>query len=109
MKSILIASAAAALAFGAAPAAMAAHAGSPYANVDRSNDAGNDTGDSKIDALNAAQLDQNYKGQYYNFTPGAAPPPSAAPSGAMVTQEGNVPPPPRPMRRPVRRPAPPPQ
>jgi hypothetical protein len=40
---------------------MAAHAGAPYTNVDHRNDAGNDTGDSQVDALNAAQLNQNYQ------------------------------------------------
>jgi hypothetical protein len=44
-------------------AAYAAHAGAPYKNVDKRNDAGNDTGDSKVDELNAQQLNQNYKGQ----------------------------------------------
>jgi hypothetical protein len=58
----------AALALVAAPAIMpsaahAAHAGAPYKNVDKRNDAGNDTGDSKVDQLNAAQLNQNYQGQ----------------------------------------------
>ncbi len=43
--------------------AHAAHAGAPYKNVDKRNDAGNDTGDSKVDELNAQQLNQNYKGQ----------------------------------------------
>lgn len=38
--------------------AYAAHAGAPYANVDKRNDAGNDTGDSEVDKLNAAQLNQ---------------------------------------------------
>jgi hypothetical protein len=33
------------------------------AGVDKRNDAGNDTGDSKVDALNAQQLNQNYQGQ----------------------------------------------
>ncbi len=50
---------AAGLTFTAAPA-FAAHAGAPYANVDKRNDSGNDTGDSQVDALNAAQLNQNY-------------------------------------------------
>jgi hypothetical protein len=58
----------AALALVAAPAlvptvAHAAHAGAPYKNVDKKNDAGNDTGDSKVDQLNAQQLNQNYHGQ----------------------------------------------
>ncbi len=53
--------------------AYAAHAGAPYQNVDKKNDAGNDTGDSKIDQLNAAQLNQ-----------GVAPAPAQAitPDGA---------------------------
>ncbi len=38
--------------------AYAAHAGAPYQNVDKRNDAGNDTGDSQTDQLNAAQLNQ---------------------------------------------------
>ncbi len=58
----------AAFALVAAPAmipsvAHAAHAGAPYKNVDKRNDAGNDTGDSKVDQLNAQQLNQNYQGQ----------------------------------------------
>ena len=58
----------AALALVASPAllpsaAHAAHAGAPYKNVNKKNDAGNDTGDAKVDELNAAQLNQNYKGQ----------------------------------------------
>lgn len=58
----------AALALIAAPAlvpsvAHAAHAGAPYKNVNKKNDAGNNTGDSKVDQLNAQQLNQNYQGQ----------------------------------------------
>ncbi len=58
----------AALALVAAPAlvpsvAHAAHAGAPYKNVNKKNDAGNDTGDAKVDDLNAQQLNQNYHGQ----------------------------------------------
>ncbi len=51
---------AAGLALAPAPA-FAAHAGAPYTNVDKRNDAGNDTGDAQVDALNAAQLNQNYQ------------------------------------------------
>jgi hypothetical protein len=40
--------------------ALAAHAGAPYTNVDRSNDRGNKTGDSQVEDLNQRQLDQNY-------------------------------------------------
>jgi hypothetical protein len=36
--------------------AYAAHAGAPYTNVNHANDAGNDTGDSMVDQLNAQQL-----------------------------------------------------
>lgn len=50
---------AAGLALAPAPV-LAAHAGAPYTNVDHRNDAGNDTGDSQVDALNAAQLNGNY-------------------------------------------------
>ena len=77
MKTI-IAIAALALASGAAVRpAYAAHAGAPYANVDKRNDAGNDTGDSQIDALNAAQLNQG-------ATPAPAQPvtPMGAPRGS---------------------------
>jgi hypothetical protein len=42
-------------------AAYAAHAGAPDKNVDKKVDKGGDTGDSKVDQLNAAQLNQNYK------------------------------------------------
>jgi hypothetical protein len=50
-------------AFAVAPSpAFAAHAGAPYTNVDHSNDMGNDTGDSQVEGLNNAQLNQNYRG-----------------------------------------------
>ena len=49
----------------AAGTAVAANVNQPYQNVDKSNDKGNDTGDSKVGALNNAQTDQNYKGQNY--------------------------------------------
>jgi hypothetical protein len=73
-----------------APApAHAANADNPYGNVDRHNDAGNDTGDSKVDQLNAGQLNQNYRGPltYPNGVtvvppgqPVPANPPPAAPA-----------------------------
>lgn len=44
---------------GLASPVLAANANQPYQNVDHSNDAGNNTGDSKVDALNRGQLDQN--------------------------------------------------
>ena len=49
--------------------ALAAHAGAPYTNVDHSNDAGNNTGDSEVDKLNGAQLNSNY----YRDHPAPAP------------------------------------
>ena len=39
----------------------AANADHPYQNVDHSNDNGNNTGDSKVEGLNAAQLDENQR------------------------------------------------
>ena len=54
--------------------AFAAHAGAPYKNVHHKNDAGNDTGDSKVDQLNAAQLNSNHQGTNPPPTPGTAAP-----------------------------------
>ncbi|HST74057.1 MAG TPA: hypothetical protein VLJ20_01695 [Acetobacteraceae bacterium] len=68
----------------------AANADNPYGNVDHRNDAGNDTGDSKVDQLNAGQLNQDYRGpltypngvtvvapgQPIPTNPAPAPPPS---------------------------------
>ncbi len=69
---VLIALSALALAAGAtARPALAAHAGAPYANVDHRNDAGNDTGDSQVDQLNAAQSDGNYYRTHPAPVPGA--------------------------------------
>lgn len=44
-------------------ASHAANARNPYGNVDKRLDKGNDTGDSKVDQLNDAQLNKNYQGQ----------------------------------------------
>jgi hypothetical protein len=70
-----------AAAFALAPAlaiapspAFAAHAGAPYTNVDHSNDMGNDTGDSKVDGLNAGQLNENYNGPLQLRQPANNPP-----------------------------------
>ena len=77
--------AAAIAAFALAPSAgFAAHAGDPYRNVDRSNDLGNDTGDSRVDGLNSAQLNENYSGPVELRAPASAPtvivtPPAYAP------------------------------
>lgn len=61
--------------------AQAAHAGDAYRNVDRSNDLGNDTGDSRVEGLNSSQLDQNYHGtwQMRPPAPDAPPPQTVAP------------------------------
>ncbi len=59
-----------------------ADANNPYGNVDHSNDAGNDTGDSQVDRLNEQQLNQNYRGPYYIGRPpppGVRPPPGPPP------------------------------
>ena len=70
MKAIIVLSALA-LAAGASRPARAAHAGAPYTNVDKRNDAGNDTGDSAVDQLNAAQSDRNYYQTHPAPVPGA--------------------------------------
>jgi hypothetical protein len=49
-------------------AGWAANARNPYGNVNHANDAGNDTGDSQVEALNQAQLSG----------PGYTPPPAYA-------------------------------
>lgn len=60
-------------AFGLAPSTgFAAHAGAPYTNVDHSNDAGNDTGDSRVEGLNAGQLNENYRGPLELRAPSAS-------------------------------------
>ena len=70
----LVAAPALALAPGAA---FAAHAGAPYTNVDHSNDMGNDTGDSRVEGLNSAQLNENYHGPMELRAPAA---PTTAPT-----------------------------
>jgi hypothetical protein len=55
-------------------AAFAAHAGAPYTNVDHSNDMGNDTGDSRVEGLNSAQLNENYRGPVQLRAPAMMPP-----------------------------------
>jgi hypothetical protein len=69
----------------------AANADNPYGNVDHRNDAGNDTGDSNVEQLNAGQLNQNYRG------------PLTYPNGVTVIPPGqpvpaNPPPAPPPTR-----------
>lgn len=60
------------LLLGAAPA-LAANADAPQSNVDKRNDAGNSTGNNKVDALNRGQLDGNQK-------PAAPPAPASTPA-----------------------------
>ncbi len=60
---------------------LAAHAGDPYRNVDHSNDMGNDTGDSKVEGLNAGQLDENYRGPVELRSPAANPQTAQTPPG----------------------------
>jgi hypothetical protein len=70
----------------------------PYRNVDRSSDAGNNTGDSEVERLNEMQLDRNYRGPTY--LPGQPPPPAVpmrplgAPPGYAQPSSGYAPPPP---------------
>ena len=72
---------------------LVANAGNPYGNVDRRNDAGNDTGDSEVERLNEGQLDRNYRGPYtyrYNYRPPVAPPAYPPPPG-YAPPPGNQP------------------
>ena len=75
----------------AAPAAIidVADARNPYGNVDRSNDAGNATGNSEVDRLNDMQLNQNYRGPSYYV--GQPPPPSVAPLGGPAPTDSRGP------------------
>jgi len=71
------------LAVAAAPA-LAANADAPQSNVDKTNDAGNRTGNDKVDALNRGQLDANQKPAAPAATPAPAAP--AAPPAASAPQ-----------------------
>ena len=83
MKTVLVLAALALASAGALRPAYAAHAGAPYTNVDRRNDAGNDTGDSQVDQLNAAQLNQGAApAPAQPITPRGAPRGSGRPVGA---------------------------
>ncbi len=57
---------------GAPAAAWAADALHPYSNIDHRVDAGNDTGDSRVAALNQAQLDIAKAGGRARWVPGMA-------------------------------------
>jgi hypothetical protein len=63
------------------PRAHAANADNPYGNVDHRNDAGNDTGDSRVEGLNDKQLNRNYQGPVESRQP--AP-------GTVTTAQPNV-------------------
>lgn len=60
----------------AAAPALAANADAPQSNVDKSNDAGNSTGNDKVDALNRGQLDANQRPAAPAATPAPAVPPT---------------------------------
>jgi len=58
---------------------LAANADAPYQNVDKRNDAGNDTGNSQVDRLNSGQLDANQRPASGQGATPAAPPASSVP------------------------------
>lgn len=60
--------------------ALAANADAPHGGVDRSNDAGNSTGDDKVDTLNRGQLDANQKPATVQPAPDPATVAPAAPT-----------------------------
>ena len=60
--------------------ALAANADAPHGNVDRSNDAGNSTGNDKVDALNRGQLDESQKPATAQPAPDPATAAPAAPT-----------------------------
>ncbi len=68
------------LLLGAAAPALAANADAPQANVDKRTDAGNSTGNDKVDALNRGQLDADQKPTATAASPPAAPAPAAPPA-----------------------------
>jgi len=68
------------LLLGAAAPALAANADTPQANVDKRNDAGNSTGNDKVDALNRGQLDANQKSPATAASTPTAPAPATPPA-----------------------------
>jgi hypothetical protein len=80
----------------ATPASFAANANNPYGNIDHRNDAGNNTGDAQVEALNQAQL--NSGGMvHYRTAPGYpynARSPQYAQPGYPYPPPGAYPPPP---------------
>ncbi len=73
-------------------AARAANADNPYGNIDHSNDAGNNTGDSQVDGLNKSQLNRNYQGPLEVRPPNG--PVMLVPAQPQMAQPGMPPPPP---------------
>lgn len=71
---------------------LAANARNPYGNVDRRDDAGNDTGDDQVERLNEGQLDRNYRGPYVPMPPRYTGPPPQAYQGAPPQIYGAPPP-----------------
>ncbi len=97
MHKTLLALALAAFGLGslAAPAARAANADNPYGNVDHTNDAGNNTGDSRIDSLNNGQLNRNYQGPLQLRTPSGSGSATTIQPGTVAPQAPQSPPPAR--------------
>mgnify|MGYP000058205493 CR=1 FL=1 len=92
MKHFVLASLAI-LAIGASAPAQAANARNPYGNVDRRNDAGNDTGNAEVDRLNDMQLERNYQGPRYPVGPDLPPGPPAGYAPTPPPPRGYAPPP----------------
>jgi hypothetical protein len=87
-KILLTVAAGLGLVLGVAPASYAANADNPYGNVDHRNDAGNDTGDNRVDGLNNGQLNRNYQGPAELRAPagqGARNAPLPPPAGVTTT------------------------
>jgi hypothetical protein len=60
-SALVVVAAVLAVALPASRPAFAANADQPYQNVNKANDAGNNTGNSQVDKLNSGQLDENQK------------------------------------------------
>ncbi|HEY0181617.1 MAG TPA: hypothetical protein VGC09_02315 [Rhodopila sp.] len=99
MKQILVAAGLVVIGAGAAitvgpSVAFAANAGDPYGNVDHRNDAGNDTGDSRVDGLNANQSNENYRGSVEPRAPSGTQMVAPTQPGMTAPQPGSPPGPP---------------
>jgi hypothetical protein len=75
---------------------FAANADNPYGNVDHHNDAGNDTGDNRVDQLNNGQLNGNYQGTVQPRAPSGPPGVVAVPPPPGMPPQSEMPPPPPP-------------